>query len=57
MSIPRRDRLRRHGLCGILDNYLYAIKADGTLKWKYLIEGGVYFLAAIGADGTGVCGV
>ena len=37
---------------GSWDNYLYAIKPDGTLKWRYGTGGYVVSSPAIGPDGT-----
>jgi outer membrane protein assembly factor BamB len=34
------------------DNKLYAIRADGTLKWSYTTGSAVRSSPAIGADGT-----
>jgi len=37
---------------GSHDHYLYAIKPDGTLKWKYETGSGVDSSPVIGEDGT-----
>ncbi|OPY25678.1 MAG: outer membrane biogenesis protein BamB [Methanomethylovorans sp. PtaU1.Bin073] len=33
-------------------SYLYAIKSNGTLKWKYQVDSGIWAPAAISSDGT-----
>ncbi|MBI5381121.1 MAG: PQQ-binding-like beta-propeller repeat protein [Opitutae bacterium] len=38
---------------GSVDRYVYQLKRDGTLKWKYAAGAGVYLATpAIGSDGT-----
>ena len=37
---------------GSLDNYLYAIRPDGSFKWKYMTDGEIRSSPAIGSDGT-----
>ncbi|MEO0080493.1 MAG: PQQ-binding-like beta-propeller repeat protein, partial [candidate division WOR-3 bacterium] len=38
------------------DGYLYAIKPDGKLRWRYRTEGPIYSSPAIGSDGTAYFG-
>ncbi len=37
---------------GSADHYLYVLKSDGTLKWKFQTGSGVYTSPAIANDGT-----
>ena len=37
---------------GTYVNYLYAIKPDGSLKWKYNTDDWIYSSPAIGSDGA-----
>ncbi|WP_176560342.1 carboxypeptidase regulatory-like domain-containing protein [Brevibacillus dissolubilis] len=37
---------------GSYDNYMYAINANGTLKWRYYTANDINTSAAIGSDGT-----
>jgi len=39
-------------LGGLYDDYLYALNPDGTIKWKFYLEGGVAESPAIASDGT-----
>ncbi len=41
---------------GSLSNALYAIKADGSLRWRLSTTGNVYSAPTLAADGTVYCG-
>jgi len=65
MEIPDRwlcrilasDRPRGTVYVGLFDTYLYAVKSDGKLKWKFQMGDSIPSSPAIGTDGTGYVGL